>query len=460
MWISRQAFVAKALMTVFALWTALLPAAAGAAGAGLSAAVARYVDDATLAVVRVDVATLDAGAVADFLKANTPPDADAAEAADLAADVRKAVAEVKAALAPTTAAGVTRAYLLVTAATLVRREPPVVVVPVAGEGQRAAVLASPALGRMAGEVGLAVTGEAGGAVVLAAPGAARALAAFKAVARPDLAGLFDGDEKAAVVVGFVPTPLVRMFAAGALRQQVQQNPGVLPAGVVDVAQGLGKARMTLSLPPGAGTTLRAEFADAATAGKAAKLAGEGVEYAKKELADNGYPASAGTAMDALRPKADAAALTTRVEGAEVKPVAQLLVGALLAARQSAKLTVGLANLRQIAVATLMYANDKGGVMPSSLADLRPYLDPDDAAFARLTTSPRFGPTSKIVLLRPAETLPKVRNAATVLTYEPPPAGYDGSVAVGFFDGHCEAVTVERLEALAKEQGFIVERSGK
>ena len=450
----------KITRIVFLLLT-VLAGVTTAARAELPAAVARYVDANTLAVVRIDASRLDADAAADFLKKGLA-DAGPAERDEVVRSARDGLKQFAEELAPTTAAGVTRAYLLVTPATLVQQQLPVIVIPTGGAEQATAVVNSPAVARIGRAYSLVAVLGLENTVLLGTPATTNAALAVRPVARPELAGAF-GDDNTAVSAAFVPSPLVRLFAAQAVRGQMQQNPAI-PAALPEVMQGLARATMTLSLPPGPSSAVRMEFADAATAGKAAALMKEGLASAEGQLAGEVGPEQAEAITAAASPATDGPAVTVDVTPQEADALAPFLGKVLLEARKSAKRVASMSNLRQMGMGINIYASDNGGRLPRTLEDIGAAIgmtDPELAkSWAKMSTSPRLAAGTKYVLLRPAERMQDVKDSGgTVLLYEPVPAGWDDKVIVGFADGHAETVTVERLEAMAKEQGFEIERAG-
>lgn len=157
-----------------------------------------------------------------------------------------------------------------------------------------------------------------------------------------------------------------------------------------------------------------------------------------------------TNLDGLRPL-DRQAEETRRRPLQpgVATMAAILVPVFAQARQRARETVDLSNLRQIGLAMQMYGMDHGKVPPMGSLGfvktaLRPYLR-NDALF----TSPRGGPYRFNALLSEAE-FSSVRST-DVVAYHPTPTT-NGQVVVLFGDGRARmvgAVEWQQIRSRAK-----------
>lgn len=147
---------------------------------------------------------------------------------------------------------------------------------------------------------------------------------------------------------------------------------------------------------------------------------------------------------------------------------------LVRAREVARDTQALSNLRQIGMAVHMYANDHKGELPPSFAELVPYLGgnlrlfasprsrdavPDPAAMEPAALRDWFTTASALVYVRPADKLSQVRNAAeTVLAFERPWNAGDGTLALVFLDGHAETLPLaEATRRIETQTGKTLEQ---
>jgi hypothetical protein len=148
-----------------------------------------------------------------------------------------------------------------------------------------------------------------------------------------------------------------------------------------------------------------------------------------------------------------------------------MIPALLAAREEARDTQTLANLRQIGQAIMMYSMEHKGALPQDLSDLvkSNYLASGDVF--RTHRQPKLPApqdpnaltawvreNSAFIYIRPADKISQIRNSAqVVIVYEDPtdvPPGED--LGVLFADGHAESMTIDRLNQLLAQQGAKVE----
>jgi beta-lactamase regulating signal transducer with metallopeptidase domain len=107
-------------------------------------------------------------------------------------------------------------------------------------------------------------------------------------------------------------------------------------------------------------------------------------------------------------------------------------------RAKAKFETSASHIRQLLMATIMYANDNKNALPEGFPDdLKPYLGGKEA---ELLANPRApGKEVGYVYVRPAASLSQLPHPSeTVIMYEATDAWGDG-LCVGFADGHVEVV---------------------
>lgn len=203
----------KLSLFLFALALALAGQAAAAA-AELPAAVQRYIDENTMAVARLDVGKFDADSIVRFLE-EVSQDAPAEDRQQMLEEARTNLQQATEQIRPLKDAGVTRMYVIVGPG-MMQGQMPLFVVPTQGE-QQAGVVEQYAqqFGRTAK--------RAEGAVIVGDAQTLQAAEMTRAAPRPEFAQGLGGEGEAMVQVAFVPTPMIKMFAAQGIRQLAEQQ---------------------------------------------------------------------------------------------------------------------------------------------------------------------------------------------------------------------------------------------
>lgn len=147
--------------------------------------------------------------------------------------------------------------------------------------------------------------------------------------------------------------------------------------------------------------------------------------------------------------------------------AGIALPAIARARDSARATASMSNLRQIAVAFHMFASEHGGETPNHLVELRRYVNnnldvflnpgagvaaPDTTGWTDDAMRGWLDEHASYVYLKPGGKLNEIANPATApLFVEKPAFAENGTVAVAYADGHAERRPVAEAEALLAAQ---------
>lgn len=154
-------------------------------------------------------------------------------------------------------------------------------------------------------------------------------------------------------------------------------------------------------------------------------------------------------------------------------LAAMALPALSRAREDARSTASLSNLRQIAVAIMVYTVDHDDVLPAHLADLRPYLNgsltvflhpaagieaPDTEGWTDDAVRGWLDEHASYVYRKPAQKLSEIQDPqTTILAVEKPHfVGPDGTRAAVYADGHAERRPVVELDAWLDAEPAAVE----
>ena len=278
----------KLPVLAFALALALL--ACGAA-AEIPKSVARYIDDATLMVARVDLSKFDVDAFARFVE-EVAKNQPAEQRQEMVTEARQQLEQGKQHIQPLLDAGVKQGYVIVGPG-LLQGQPPLIVVPTEGEAQQAAVE------QFATPMGQSVQ-RTDGAVLVGTPAMLKGAEMAQAVQRPIFDKGLGSDGEAMVQIAFVPSPMLKMMGAGQLRQMGQQNPeaGQL-AGMLEKMEMLS---VHVGVPPQPRMQMEMQFADAETAQKAADASKANMQKLEAEAADNPQAAATLKVAKSVTPK--------------------------------------------------------------------------------------------------------------------------------------------------------------
>lgn len=439
---------------------------ARAATADLPEAVRRHVDDSTIAVGRIDLSGLDSKALLDFAT-GLMTDVPAAQRDRSLAELRETLGQFDQTTGSLRQSGVTKAWFIVSGDSLMRRESPLVIVPV--ESDQQAKIVTDFLTERARE-----HQRIEGAVLIGSKSAITAAQAIGPAERPTFAANLQDDGPAVQVV-LEPTATIRMAGEQAMQQLAQRSPEV-SAQAVALVQALKTIKLTLDLPPRPQGQVVFDFADAASAQQAQALLAQGVGAARQAIENR---QAAGERVTPAMTQQIAAALAPKVEGASVvvdiderelrETVGGPLVVALMAGRERAAQVRAGSNLRLIAGTMRQeLMKDQQGTYPADLealmAMVRNQVPPEEGeqAIKELFTNPQTGAFPGFAYVRAVENEKQLKDdlwRTLVIAYGKPPAKAEATYQVNvlYVDGHVEMMPLSKLETIAKEQGFTIER---
>jgi prepilin-type processing-associated H-X9-DG protein len=135
-----------------------------------------------------------------------------------------------------------------------------------------------------------------------------------------------------------------------------------------------------------------------------------------------------------------------------------IIPAVIRAKENAQRAMCTNNMRQLAVACIMYANDHDGVLPSKLSDVYPAYVPDLDLFVcpvhkgKKISKERIDAESDYKLLIPGKNLGEIeRPAETVMISEKEP-NHRGGRNAAYADGHVEWVSEGKGKAQGRSPG--------
>ena len=420
---------------------AVAHAKAGADAKSRGAAVARFIDNDTLAVARVDLGRLDPKAIEAWL-AGAAKAGGGADSGALVKQLAQARAQSEKWLAEFRKAGGGEVYAVVGVADLAEF-PSVILIPLAPGADANALegLLS------AGDPG-APPEQRGGMrfdrvwnVLIGAPDAKalERMRAVKPVERPDLMKALDAAGDAPLAAAAAPSADRRR----ALHELLPNLPQELGGGPTTVlTRGAAWANLALRPPPDGSLRLVIQSEDA----EAAKALGAVVDRALALVAKGpwGQGQEMGKLLGAMKPRAEGDRLLLTLDDPGLRQMAgAFLAGPLRQARANAQWVMSASNMRQILLVCHMWANENNGQWPD---DLRP----DDLAKAlkkyelpaTVMDNPLKPGTGYTYVKPPA----KVENpSALIVLHDAQPV--DGMRTVGFMDGHVERL----MEATFQEQ---------
>jgi HPt (histidine-containing phosphotransfer) domain-containing protein len=137
--------------------------------------------------------------------------------------------------------------------------------------------------------------------------------------------------------------------------------------------------------------------------------------------------------DQIQPQVQGADVVIALDTAKIRTLATTLAPAMRQARQAARQTQSMSNLRQIGIAIHMYAQDNGNAFPKSFDDLAKYLG---GGADQVLKNPATGEKPGYILEPPADKLTDVKNASTTAMAREAKGGKaDPNGAVLYVDGH-------------------------
>lgn len=411
-------------------------------------AIAPYLDNQTVAVVRCDLSDLDINAVRqwvlgavdelrntdkEFLRARQDVDQELGDAFDAVDKFRSA--------------GAIQAYVVASLADLTEDRPPALVIPLAlgadpkalqsmlnGEQTRVPTLTPADRAKSTAPV----TEVVNNAVVYAAPGTIDRLKVLQPATRPDVQKAFASAGKGHIHVAFVPQEDARKL----LEKAQPKLPEELGGGPIEpVSRGIQWGELTIDLPPDPSLHLIVQAKDAQSAASLNDILDKGISFLEdqKELP----PAALAwkRRLRELRPKLAGDRLATDLSGDQTRQLAGVIAANLIYARAQAKAVESANHVRQLEIAVITYANDNQMRLPKTLGnEVNQYVK----NVPQVWTDPlRPDQKKPYVYLHLADKLSDVKDpAASVLIYENHTTWDDG-INVGFADGHVEWMTSEK-----------------
>lgn len=151
-------------------------------------------------------------------------------------------------------------------------------------------------------------------------------------------------------------------------------------------------------------------------------------------------------LDGMKAEAKGSQVAVSLPTEKLKEVGAAMGPALVTARESAKRTMSMSNMRQLLVAMNVYANDYSGAFPAKLDDLVKYVGGGEGGFKHLLTNPVTGEYPGYGYQQPTD--PKTAGATTLVLWELKGGKADPDGAKGFADGHVTRPTPKPASAPA------------
>jgi prepilin-type processing-associated H-X9-DG protein len=412
--------------------------------------VAQFVDETTFLVADINIAAVDLDACRNWLIALTKKgELPAQFQADLERDSAGGIGIVKDWQTKFTKAGGTHVFIIVSGT---QDQSVIFAFPLAAGADMAALkqVLSKEGGLPAGMFGGGASDTVGNVLIMGPPKtlkqAKETAANPQRTPRPDLAAAFAAGGAATHRLAF---SLPEQFK-GALIIQQPKLPEELGGGATaPVINAFKYATLTLTTPTAASPKIDLQMVvqarDAAGAQKLKEIADTGAKLLRQAIAREGMPIPP-ELIDQITPQVAGDKLKTEITQGKVEGAAKPLVASITKARERAKRTQSMSNMRQILMANMMYANENKGALPAKVPDdVSKYLfaGPGGDAQKMIFTNPANGRFPGYVYLKPADTLQAVKNpSTTVMLYEAYDAWPQGGIGVGFADGHVETVADE------------------
>lgn len=401
---------------------------------GGDAALAPFIDNQTIGVLRVDLKDMDLPAIQDWISGAVDElRKTSKEVARARSDVHEELGKAFNRVEKLRLAGVDRLYMVLSLSDFPEDRPPFVVVPLRS-GADAKALEN-ALTEAFGSAGSAapVARTLGNAVVFAAPATFDRLKTATAEQRPDLSLAFDAAGKAQIRIALIPQESARK----AMESVVTNLPNELGGGSVKtVSRGLSWTSIAISLPPDPSLKIVIQATDANDAAKLNEIINRAIAWAAQrktgppeELAFTGMLAS-------LKPRLQGDRIAIDLSPDDTRKLAATMAGEMIRARTAASRTLVMSNLRQLSVGVVMYADDHQGALPKDLgSDLDKYLGPNSR---QLWIDPlRPNDKKPYVYLRLADKLADVNQPASAIMIYENHTTWDNGINAAFADGHAE-----------------------
>lgn len=440
------------------LWLSLSAGLAFAAHSAqsLPAPVARFADAYTVGAARVDLGAFVPQAWSDAILEAAPDQKEM-----LAGPLEQFTQGAQGWLDAFREAGGREVFFLLSLSYL-GMEPPVLVVAPVAEGQDPAsveALLTPMVGGINAECRVIDH------CVVAAPSSVWKTRESSSLrpASPNLAAAFEGSTSDLMQVAFVPYA----EAARVLEEMIPRLPTVVGGGsITALSRGLQWVNLSLEGPPAVELEVLVQSEDAKSAAGLHEVWKRGLSAlgTVPEVRENvsKWP----DIQAALTPVVGGDALRVHLSQEQITAIArQLLVPALADAREKAARVTMLNQLKQIALALVLYANDHEQNLPSHLAEALPYLGtvevlllPDSSVkppselqqWNRDAQATWVDEHTPFVLRLPGASMKSIASpATTIMVYQKPETVMDGFVGAAFADGHAELMTIEALQEKLK-----------
>ncbi len=328
--------------------------------AARSAAVAPFVDDATVALVRVDLERLDAAAIVKLLADVLP--ADDKQAAGQLAKLEQAIKAVKTAAR---AGGISELYAVLSMRN-VPKEPLLIVAPL--KGSAPAAEAAEILKQLTGQSAAEAIGNT---AVAGTPQVLARLEKLQPAARPDLVKAFAlaGDTAAQLIIA--PTDDTRRV----IREMLPRLPDEIGGGSGEVlADGFRWAVLSANLPPKMSLNVTVQAKDEPAAAALRGMALNAIQKLRDREPKPGAATRPGEreAVEAMlklltpQIKGDQLVISHVQDDADVKSLLSALVPAAQAARTAAGHAQSSNNLKQIALAMHNYHDEHKHFPPQAI----------------------------------------------------------------------------------------------
>ena len=410
-------------------------------------AIMPFLDQAVMAVVRIDTAKVDLKAAEGWLGARIREGAakDDKRVDEFLKDAADWFAEGQKMLSAFREAGGRDAYVVVSTVDVFSGPPAVVIpLPPGADGDKIAKLFPPdsKLERI------------NNVLILGSDAAhARLREMLKAPAKPMdpslMAAMAEAGPDSAVHVAIAPSVSVRAIFA----QLAPTLPPQLGGGATGpVVRGLRWATLSLQMPPTPSLRMliQAETPQAAEAME--KVAGAGLAESRKKLDEQAaLPKNAGEAdsikrladmVPKISPKRDGDRLAILLDERNMMEMVSVAANGILRARQQAMQVQSMTQMRQVLVACQMWTAEHKGEWPDDIATAI-----KSAGLPETMAAHPSNPDVRYTYVKPSK---DSKDASTrIVLYEAEDFG--GRRGVGFMDGHAEQMPEEQFNQLLKKQ---------
>ena len=406
--------------------------------------ISSFLDDQTLAVVQINLADLDLGAIQQWvLGAVEELRKTNKEVVRAQEDVNQELGQAFGAVEKFRSAGAKQAYIVASLADLTEQRPPAVVIPLAPgtdpKALEAMMNSGPASAPADAE--RLTTPQAQvvrGAVVYAAAATIDRLRSLHPATRPDVTRAFASAGMGHIHLAFVPQEQARKL----LEEAVPTLPQELGGGPIQaVSRGIQWGELTIELPPNPSVHLLIQSKDADSAKSLEQIMDKGISSLEGMKKGPRELLAWKRLLRELQPKVQGDTLVTELTGEPTQELAGAIAASMLLAHNSAKRIQTADRMHQLGAAILSYAHDHDGRLPSALGDeVNKYLK---EKVTEVWTDPlRPNQTKPYVYLRPADRLNTIKAPDRSVMFYENHTTWDDGIWVFFADGHGEWVARE------------------